>query len=89
MTASEILRLVIIGSASIVSALWIVYAARRKRWSFTVIALSWLVPVAALFVLRYWYNDYQVINLISLAMYLNGIFILGAMAILRLRGRYV
>lgn len=85
MTVWSSLRSVIMLAAVVVTVLWVVYGARSRRWGDTALALSYLIPLIGMFVLRLSIDNPLLINYISLGLYLEITLIMGAMALRLLR----
>lgn len=86
MTAADVIRVLIIAGAVVVSVLWVVVGWRTQQWLWPSIALCWLIPVGAFFLIRYIFDvPPTTLNLISLSLYLMAITSLGGVALAKLK----
>lgn len=86
--ALMVMRGVIVAGAAVVSVLWFIYGCRSGKWLWPVVALCWLAPVMAFFIARFLFDiDVQVLNMISLGLYLMGISSLGGVALAKLKSQ--
>ena len=87
MSPIEILRLVIVIAAAVVSGLWIYYGSQSHDWLWTYFSLSWLVPVMLFFIVRFLFTEISpaALNMISLSLYLMGIASLGGVAVAKIK----
>lgn len=86
MTALELIRATIVIFGLVASLMWIRAGIKTKSWTLPILSLCWLIPVIVFFALRFIVTiDTNILNYISLGIYLSGVFIL--MGIAYMRGR--
>ncbi len=87
LTTVDVLRLAIIAAALIVGVLWVIYYQISKDWPLPLFAGIWLVPVAGFFIFRFVNETVapQVLNMISLSLYMLGIAAWGGVAVAKLK----